>query len=90
MSETITRTNRFGALAAIAAATLAAGLSAALMGLVAEPAEAAFPGANGKIAFVSNRTTGPGVNNPTARSRKSSLKTPRSMAHPPGLPTAQR
>ena len=31
----------------------------------AEPADAAFPGTNGLIAFVSDRTTGAGVNNPT-------------------------
>ena len=31
----------------------------------AGPAEAAFPGANGKIVFTSIRTTGPGVDNPT-------------------------
>src|SRR5215210_8236122 len=30
-----------------------------------KPAEAAFPGKNGKIAFMSDRTTGAGVDNPT-------------------------
>jgi hypothetical protein len=49
-------------LALFAAAALAVGLSA-LAGT--KPAEAAFPGSNGKIAFASNRTTGTGVNNPT-------------------------
>jgi len=52
-------TNRFGAL--ILAAALATGLLLVLV-LRAEPAEAAFPGANGKIVFASNRTSG--VNNP--------------------------
>jgi Tol biopolymer transport system component len=36
-----------------------------MMAVGAKPAEAAFPGANDKIAFASNRTTGEGVNNPT-------------------------
>ncbi len=35
---------------------------------VAREAEAAFPGANGKIAFESDRTTGRCVNNPTGDS----------------------
>src|SRR5215210_7077263 len=30
-----------------------------------KPAEAAFPGKNGKIALMSDRTTGAGVDNPT-------------------------
>ncbi len=45
------------------AAVLAAGV-VALVGTT-KPAEAAFPGANGKIVFVSDRTTGTGVDNPT-------------------------
>jgi Tol biopolymer transport system component len=52
--------------------TLALGaIFAALMALVAGPArqaEATFPGANGKIVFVSQRTTGTGVDNPTGDS----------------------
>jgi Tol biopolymer transport system component len=48
-------------LAAMAATVLSAGFLLA----GPKPAEAAFPGTNGKIAFVSNRTTGTGVDNPT-------------------------
>jgi Tol biopolymer transport system component len=51
------------------ATTIAAAFLIALVAVVvlwgARPAEAAFPGANGKIAFSSNRTTGTGVDNPT-------------------------
>jgi Tol biopolymer transport system component len=45
----------------------AAVLAAVLVALVAtqQPAEAAFPGKNGRIVFESNRTTGAGVDNPT-------------------------
>jgi Tol biopolymer transport system component len=53
---------RFGrAFLALVLAAVAAGLIAP-MG--AKPGKAAFPGANGKIAFASSRTTGAGVNNP--------------------------
>jgi Tol biopolymer transport system component len=45
------------------AATVAAGL---LVLVGTKPAKAAFSGANGKIAFTSTRTTGEGVDNPTA------------------------
>src|SRR5215217_5585973 len=49
--------------------TLAAALMLAVIFLVLvahiESAEAAFPGANGKIAFASSRTTGEGVDNLT-------------------------
>src|SRR5215213_2065386 len=49
--------------------TLAAALMLAVIFLVLvahiESAEAAFPGANGKIVFQSERTTGTGVDNPT-------------------------
>src|SRR3712207_1812109 len=48
-------------LALLAAAALAAG-PLALVGT--KPAEAAFPGGNGKIVFVSERTIGTGVDNP--------------------------
>ena len=43
---------------------------AALVALAgtARQAEATFPGANGKIVFVSQRTTGTGVDNPTGDS----------------------
>ena len=46
---------------------MAAVLAASLLALVWEtkPAEAAFPGANGKLVFSSDRTTGTGVDNPT-------------------------
>jgi Tol biopolymer transport system component len=37
----------------------------ALAGVGVDPVGAAFPGANGRIAFTSDRTTGTGVNNPT-------------------------
>src|SRR5215210_2084592 len=46
---------------------IAAALVAGLV-LLVRPAEAAFPGANGKIVFSSNRTTGTGVDNPTGDS----------------------
>jgi hypothetical protein len=42
---------------------LAALVVLATVGL--DPAKAAYPGANGKIAFASTRTTGEGVDNPT-------------------------
>ena len=44
---------------------------AALVTLMAAPAreaEATFPGTNGKIVFISQRTTGTGVDNPTGDS----------------------
>lgn len=45
---------------------MAAAVAAGVLALVGtKPAEAAFPGTNGKIAFSSDRTTGTGVNNPT-------------------------
>ena len=44
---------------------LAAIMASGLLALVGtKPAEAAFPGTNGKIAFASARTTGAGVDNP--------------------------
>lgn len=55
---------RFGrALLALVLAAVAAGLIAPAG---AKPTKAAFPGTNGKIAFTSSRTSGPGVVNPTA------------------------
>ena len=49
-----------------AAIVLAVVLAAGVLALVGtRPAEAAFPGDNGRIAFTSNRTTGAGVDNPT-------------------------
>ena len=39
------------------------------LALTASPSEAAFPGENGKIVFESERTTGPGVDNPHGRFR---------------------
>ncbi len=50
--------------AALALAVAVACASIALA-LTASPSEAAFPGENGKIVFESERTTGPGVDNPT-------------------------
>jgi Tol biopolymer transport system component len=51
---------------ALPALLLAAAQAAGLLAPVGtNPAEAAFPGDNGVIAFVSDRTTGPGVTNPT-------------------------
>src|SRR5215210_7011784 len=40
-------------------------LLALVMAVGAKPAQAAYPGANGKIVFTSDRTTGEGVDNPT-------------------------
>ena len=60
-----TTTNHFvRALVLLLALVLAAGTL--IQG--AGPAKAAFPGANGKIAFESERTTGRGVDNPTGDS----------------------
>ena len=53
---------RFGrAFLALVLAAVAAGLIAPAG---AKPTKAAFPGANGKIAFASSRTSGAGVDNP--------------------------
>ncbi len=49
-------------LALLLAASVAAGVLVTV--IEARPAEAAFPGTNGKIAFASARTTGTGVDNP--------------------------
>ena len=60
---TIMRIPRFSrALPALLLVTVATGL---LASVAMPPAEAAFPGANGVIAFASSRTTGKGVDNPT-------------------------
>lgn len=40
----------------------------------ARPAQAAFPGGNGKIVFASTRTTGPGVHNPEGEYEIFSMK----------------
>ncbi len=53
----MTKTEKIKVFMMAAAAALALGLLAML---TAKPAEAAFPGKNGKIAFVSNRDTGGG------------------------------
>jgi Tol biopolymer transport system component len=51
---------------AFLALLLMAAMAAGVLAPVAiHPAEAAFPGANGVIAFSSTRTSGPGVNNPS-------------------------
>jgi Tol biopolymer transport system component len=62
---TTTKTNYY-----LRALTILVALAIAVGSLVeqARPAQAAYPGANGKIAFESDRTTGPGVNNPTGDS----------------------
>ena len=60
-----TTTNHFvRALVLLLALVLAAGT----LSQGAGPAKAAYPGANGKIAFESERTTGRGVDNPTGDS----------------------
>src|SRR5215216_242250 len=52
----MSRTNRLGALAAAVGVLLAVGLlRLILLAVEAEPAEATFPGKNGKIAFQSDR-----------------------------------
>jgi hypothetical protein len=55
--------------------TIAAGLMlAAVLAVVLwgeRPAEAAFPGGNGKIVFVSDRTSGDEVDNPEGTTRSS-------------------
>jgi Tol biopolymer transport system component len=49
----MTKTNHLRALAAAAGVLAAVGMLMAVMLVVSEPAEAAFPGQNGKIAFSS-------------------------------------
>src|ERR671916_2885491 len=51
--------------ALVMAAAVAAMMLAVVMVVGARPAQAAYPGANGKIVFESDRTTGTGVDNPT-------------------------
>src|SRR5215210_226152 len=58
---TTSDTDRFGALSLLGFA-LAAGVLMLAAAVTAKPAEAAFPGANGKIAFTSDRVT---LANPT-------------------------
>jgi hypothetical protein len=84
----VAKTNRFGALAAVAGASLVAvGLVVIIM-LVVEvhPAEAAFPGKNGKMAFSGrqgeewtiytiNATGGYRFKSPTTRRKTASLLT---------------
>lgn len=57
------RTNHPRAFIVLAAVALATILL--ILIVATKPAEAAFPGRNGKIVFESNRTTGAGVDNPT-------------------------
>jgi Tol biopolymer transport system component len=52
-------------LAAALALAVALACASIALALTASPSEAAFPGENGKIVFESERTTGPGVDNPT-------------------------
>src|ERR687893_754703 len=51
-------------MAAVSAAMVSARLLLAALAGTAREVEATFPGANGLIAFASDRTTGEGVNNP--------------------------
>ena len=60
------RTNYPRAFMVLAAVVLATILL--LLIVATKPAEATFPGRNGKIVFESNRTTGAGVDNPTGDS----------------------
>ena len=50
----------------LAAVVAALGLAAGCLAPLSDPAAAAFPGENGRIAFASNRISGPGVDNPEA------------------------
>jgi dipeptidyl aminopeptidase/acylaminoacyl peptidase len=59
MEHILTRPRQFRLLALLAAAALAAGLLALVA--VVDPAEAAFPGQNGKIAFTSVRDGNPEI-----------------------------
>ena len=63
MMESTRMPVRAGVATAVATA-LAAVLLALVAATLAKPAEATFPGNNGKIVFASNRTAGEGVNNP--------------------------
>lgn len=60
------KTTRAGKTTTVVAAVVSAGLLLTLAALAATPREAAatFPGANGKIAFASDRTAGEGVDKP--------------------------
>jgi Tol biopolymer transport system component len=64
MKTALKKTQRAGKMAAVSAAMVSAGLLLAALAGTAREAEATFPGANGLIAFASDRTTGEGVNNP--------------------------
>jgi Tol biopolymer transport system component len=65
-TEAVVRTNYPRAFMILAAVVLATILL--LLIVATKPAEAAFPGRNGKIVFESNRTIGAGVDNPTGDS----------------------
>jgi TolB protein len=64
MKTALKKTQRAGRMAAAGAAMVSAGLLLAALAGTAREAEATFSGANGLIAFASDRTTGEGVNNP--------------------------
>ncbi len=51
----MTRNNHIGTLAAATGALLAVGMLMLIMLALVEPVGAAFPGTNGKIAFMSDR-----------------------------------
>ena len=58
------KTTRAGNTTAVVAAMVSAGLLLVALAVTPREAAATFPGANGKIAFASNRTAGEGVDNP--------------------------
>jgi TolB protein len=64
MKTALKKTQRAGRMVAVGAAMVSAGLLLAALGGMAREAEATFPGANGLIAFASDRTTGEGIDNP--------------------------
>src|SRR5918998_5314694 len=64
MKTALKKTQRTGRMAAVGAAMVSAGLLLSALAGMAREAEATFSGANGLIAFASDRTTGEGVNNP--------------------------
>jgi hypothetical protein len=71
------KTNHFGALAAAAGTLVAVGLVVLMMVVVeAGPAEAAFPGKNGRIAFVRDFVVAPHSIVDGQSSRMSSLQQP--------------
>lgn len=62
---TTTQNIRTGGEARIVALLALGTILAALVAGTAREADAAYPGSNGRVAFVSDRTAGAGVDNPT-------------------------